>query len=196
MSHPVVRFFSAVPFFLALSPMAMAASPGTPPQGRQTVADFAASYAANGVTNVSATAQEVSCYSPELTYFGALSPSQGYLDGGMSPCNGEATTGEDLGPYPTQDTANPPMRVKDHSESDLRYDPTNADHLIGQSKWAVSAEGYNHLLGFYESFDGGSTWPVQGHVPGYEGWVDATDPVGAFDPWGNFYSLVLSYQFY
>jgi hypothetical protein len=26
----------------------------------------------------------------------------------------------------------------------------------------VSAEGYNHLLGFYESFDGGRTWPVQG----------------------------------
>ncbi len=57
-------------------------------------------------------------------------------------------------------------------------------HLIGQSKWFVSAEGYNHLLGFYESWDGGATWPVQGHVPGYEGWTDNTDPVGAFDPWG------------
>ena len=55
----------------------------------------------------------------------------------------------------------------------------------------VNAEGYNHLLGFYESFDGGATWPVQGHVPGYEGWTDNTDPVGAFDPLGNFYSLVL-----
>ena len=60
----------------------------------------------------------------------------------------------------------------------------------------MNAEGYNHLLGFYESFDGGATWPVQGHVPGYEGWTDNTDPVGAFDPWGNFYSLVLPYQFY
>ena len=60
----------------------------------------------------------------------------------------------------------------------------------------VNGEGYNHLLGFYESFDGGKTWPVQGHVPGYEGWTDNTDPVGAFDPWGNFYSLVLPYQFY
>ncbi|MDP9344728.1 MAG: hypothetical protein M3P44_03220 [Actinomycetota bacterium] len=29
-----------------------------------------------------------------------------------------------------------------------------------------------------------------------EGWTDNTDPVGAFDPWGNFYSLVLPYQFY
>ena len=48
----------------------------------------------------------------------------------------------------------------------------------------------------WRSFDGGKTWPVQGHVPGYEGWTDNTDPVGAFDPWGNFYSLVLPYQFY
>jgi hypothetical protein len=39
------------------------------------------------------------------------------------------------------------------------------------------------------------TWPVQGHVPGYEGWTDNTDPVGAFDPWGNFYSLILPYVF-
>jgi hypothetical protein len=62
--------------------------------------------------------------------------------------------------------------------------------------WFVNAEGYNHLLGFYESTDGGVSWPVQGHVPGYEGWTDNTDPVGAFDPYGNFYSLVLAYNFY
>jgi hypothetical protein len=195
MSHSVVRLLAALPAFLAFSPFAMSGS-GHPPQGRQSDAQFAASYAASGVTNVSATAQKVSCYAPELTYFGRLMASQGYLDPGMSRCDGGATTDEDLGPYPTQNVANPPMRVKDHSESDLRYDPTNPYHLIGQSKWAISAEGYNHLLGFYESFDGGSTWPVQGHVPGYEGWVDNTDPVGAFDPWGNFYSLVLAYQFY
>jgi hypothetical protein len=119
----------------------------------------------------------------------------------MSACTG-ATTGEDLGPYPTQTGSNPgnpaatPMLVKDHSESDIRVDPTNSSHLIGQSKWFVSAEGYNHLLGFYESWDGGKSWPVQGHVPGYEGWTDNTDPVGAFDRWGNFYSLVLPYQFF
>jgi hypothetical protein len=159
-----------------------------PPQGTQTDAGFAASYATNGVTNVSATTQKVSCYAPELTYFDALTAADGYLDGGMSPCNGAATTGEDV--------RNPAMRVKDHSESDIRVDPTNPMHLIGQSKWAVSAEGYNHLNGFYESFDGGVSWPIQGHVPGYEGWTDNTDPVGAFDPWGNFYSLVLAYQFY
>ena len=60
----------------------------------------------------------------------------------------------------------------------------------------MNAEGYNHLNGFYESFDGGATWPAQGHVPGYEGWTDNTDPVGAFDPYGNFYSLLLPYNFY
>jgi hypothetical protein len=167
-----------------------------PPQGYQSDATFAASVTTKGVVNVSATTQRVSCYAPETLYLDALSPADGYLDGGGSPCAGAATTGEDLGPYPTQDVAHPALRVKDHSESDLRIDPTNPSHLIGQSKWAVNAEGYNHLLGFYESFDGGATWPVQGHVPGYEGWTDNTDPVGAFDPWGNFYSLVLPYQFY
>jgi hypothetical protein len=167
-----------------------------PSQMAQSDTAFAASYALNGVANVSATTKRVSCYAPEVTYFEKLSATDGYLDGGMSTCGGAATTGEDLGPYATQDVANAPMRVKDHSESDIRVDPTDPDHLIGQSKWAISAEGYNHLNGFYESFDGGATWPVQGHVPGYEGWADNTDPVGAFDPWGNFYSLLLPYQFY
>jgi hypothetical protein len=196
MTYRAAPALLATSLLLVFSPNAMAGQPSDPPQGRQTIPQFAGSYAAHGVTNISATAQGVSCYAPELTYFGRLSANQGYLDGGMSRCNGSATTGEDLGPHPTQDVVNPPMRVKDHSESDLRYDPTDSNHLIGQSKWAISAEGYNHLLGFYESFDGGTTWPVQGHVPGYEGWVDNTDPVGAFDPWGNFYSLVLAYQFY
>src|SRR5262249_43068043 len=106
---------------------------------------------------------------------------------------------EDVGPYATQDAvgaANAVLAVKDHSESDIRVDPTDPNHVIGQSKWIVNAENYNHLLGFYESFDGGQTWPVQGHVPGYEGWTDDTDPVGAFDPFGNFYSLLLGYNFY
>jgi hypothetical protein len=74
-------------------------------------------------------------------------------------------------------------------------DPSNPNHLIGQTKWFVSAEGYNHLLGFYESFDGGKTWSVQGHVPGYEGFTDNTDPVGAFDAFGNYHALLLPYQF-
>jgi hypothetical protein len=37
---------------------------------------------------------------------------------------------------------------------------------------------------------------VQGHVPGYEGYTDNTDPVGAFDRWGNYYQATLPYQFY
>jgi hypothetical protein len=161
-------------------------------------AAFAASYGVNGVASGLATTERISCYRPEVAYFDALSALEGYPNGGGSVCPG-ATTGESLGPYPTQDAAgaaNPPMLVKDHSESDMRVDPTNANHLIGQSKWIVNAEGYNHLNGFYESFDGGQSWPTQGHVPGYEGWTDNTDPVGAFDPFGNFYSLVLAYNFY
>ncbi len=170
----------------------------------QTNASYAASYAAGSVTNTSATSGQVSCYRPEVPYFVSNGPNDGYT--GMSPCPGSgATTGEDTGaaaPYPTQVGSNPgypaasPMLAKDYSESDIRVDPTNPMHLIGSSKWFVSAEGYNHLLGFYESFDGGKTWTHAGHIPGYEGWTDNTDPVGAFDGFGNYYEFILPYQFY
>jgi BNR repeat protein len=166
-----------------------------PPQGFQSDAAFAASYGTRKVSSVAATTQRVSCYTPEVLYGGSLGPSQGYPDGGSTPCAGAATTGELLGPFPSQDVSNPPLRVKDFSESDLHVDPTNPQHLIGVSKWFVNVEGYNHLTGFYESYDGGATWPQQGHIPGYEGWTDNSDPVGAFDPWGNFYAVVLPYMF-
>jgi hypothetical protein len=192
-----------VPAVVAMTVAAAPASAGAaPPQGTQTDPSYAASYAANHVSNVDATSRPVSCYRPEVPYFVSDGPANGYT--GMSPCPG-ATTGEDTGaagPYPTQVGSNPgypaggPMLVKDHSESDIRVDPTNPRHLIGSSKWFVSAEGYNHLLGFYESFDGGASWPVSGHIPGYEGWTDNTDPVGAFDGFGNYYSLILPYQFF
>ena len=161
----------------------------------QSDAAFAASYWQKGVTNVSATTQRTSCYAPEVEYL-AGDGYPGYADGGGSLCAGRVNTGEDVGPFAQQDVTNDVLLVKDHSESDIRVDPTNAMHLIGQSKWFVNAQGYNHLLGFYESFDGGLTWNIQGHIPGYEGWTDNTDPVGAFDQWGNFYSLVLPYMFY
>src|SRR6266480_5847607 len=166
-----------------------------PPQGFQSDSAFAGSYAARAVTGVPATTQRVSCYTPEVLYAGSLSPSQGYPDGGSTPCAGAATTGELIGPFGTQNVANSPLRVKDFSESDLHVDPTNPQHLIAVSKWFVNVEGYNHLTGFFESYDGGLSWPQQGHVPGYEGWTDNSDPVGAFDPWGNFYAVLLPYMF-
>ncbi|MDX6472884.1 MAG: hypothetical protein QOK22_1700 [Gaiellaceae bacterium] len=182
---------------------ALGAGVGVVPQGVQTDKAYAQSVQKRGVTNVFATTQRISCYRPEVSATAWNNgPALGYS--GESACPG-ATTGEDTGaaaPYATQRGSNPgypmsaPQLVKDHSESDIRVDPTNPNHLIGSSKWFVSAEGYNHLLGFYESFDGGKTWPTQGHVPGYEGWTDNTDPVGAFDSWGNYYSFVLGYQFF
>jgi hypothetical protein len=184
------------------TPIYLLASLATsPPVLAQSDDAYAASYLTNGVKNVFATSQKISCYRPEVPYPDSLT-GNGYT--GMTTCPG-ATTGEDIGataPYPSQVGSNPgypangPMLVKNHSESDLRVDPTNPKHLIGTSKWAVSAEGYNHLLGFFESFDGGATWPYQGHIPGYEGWTDNTDPVGAFDTYGNFYALILPYEFY
>jgi len=178
----------------ATATLVIATRAAAPTPAAQSDASFAASYAIAGVTNVSATTARVSCYAPEVTYMYALLPDDGYPGGGMSRCPG-ATTGEQIQGFATQDVSNDVMLVKDKSESDLRVDPQNPRHIIGTSKWFVSAEGYNHLLGFYESWDGGRTWPVQGHVPGYEGWTDNTDPVGAFDPWGNFYVLLLPYEF-
>jgi hypothetical protein len=190
------RFATAAGTALVALLVAVAAS-GAPPQGTQNNDTFRDSYGTHGVRNVWATTDQVSCYAPEVPYATALGEDDGYPGGGETPCPG-ATTGEQTFGFDTQDvktTAQDAKLVKDKSESDIRVDPNNPQHLIGQSKWFVSAEGYNHLLGFYESWDGGQTWPVQGHVPGYEGWTDNTDPVGAFDPWGNFYSLVLPYVF-
>jgi hypothetical protein len=180
------------------SKAALGSGVGNIRQGTQTNTAYASS--ANNVTNVDATTQKTSCYTPEVPYAQNNSPNDGYS--GESDCNNAANTGENLGPYPTQVGSNPgypaktPKLVKDHSESDIRVDPSNPMHLIGSSKWVVSPEGYNHLLGFYESFDGGKTWPTQGHIPGYEGWTDDTDPVGAFDGFGNYYELILGYQFF
>src|SRR4051794_4552098 len=86
-----------------------------PAQGTQSDASFASSFAAKSVRNVSATSQRISCYRPEVAVEWRLDPAQGYLDGGLTPCPG-ATTGEDLGPYPTQDAAgaaNGVFRAKD-----------------------------------------------------------------------------------
>jgi hypothetical protein len=96
-----------------------------PPQGFQSDADFASSFAAHAVSAVPATTQRVSCYTPEVLYQGSLTPSQGFPDGGSTLCAGAANTGELIGPFPTQDVANPPLRVKDFSESDLHVDPAN-----------------------------------------------------------------------
>ncbi len=169
--------------------------------GTQTDTAYAQSFWSSGVKNVFATTQ-TSCYRPEVPYTANAGPNDGFS--GETACPG-ATTGEDTGataPYATQVGSNPGFATgpsslaKNHSESDIRVDPTDPTHLIGSVKWFASAEGYNHVLGFYESFDGGATWPVQGHIPGYEGWTDNTDPVGAFDGFGNYYELILPYQFF
>src|SRR5258708_1940488 len=105
------------------------------PQGPQSDASYIASFAAHTVTNVFATTQKTSCFTPEVPYFTSNGPNDGYT--GMSECKGAATTGEALGSYPTQAGSNPgypastPMLVKDHSESDIRVDPRDPMHLIG-----------------------------------------------------------------
>ncbi len=175
---------------------------GNVPQALQSDSAYAGSFKSHSVSNVFVTSQQVSCYRPEVPLDANNGPNDGYT--GEAACPG-ATTGEDTGavaPYPTQAGSESPypaatsMLVTDHSESDIRVDPTNQNHVIASSKWFTSAEGYNHLVGFYESWDGGKTWPVMGHVPGYEGFTDNTDPVGAFDAFGNYYQATLPYQFF
>jgi hypothetical protein len=201
------RLVAAAVALFALCPASLraasAADPGVGslPQGTQTDSAYAASYRLAGVTNVFVTSRQVSCYRPEVPIPWNGGPNDGYT--GEVPCPG-ATTGEDTGAsaYATQAGSMPgypasgPMLVTDHSESDIRVDPTNPNHIIGSSKWFTGAEGYNHLLGFYESWDGGKSWPVMGHVPGYEGFTDNTDPTGAFDAFGNYYEALLPYQFF
>ena len=198
----VVALFAISPVFThPASASALDPGVGNVPQGTQLDSAYAASDRLRGVTNVFVTSRQVSCYRPEVPIPWNGGPNDGYT--GEVPCPG-ATTGEDTGAtmYPSQAGSMPgypasgPMLVTDHSESDIRVDPTNPHHVIGSSKWFTGAEGYNHLLGFYESWDGGKTWPVQGHVPGYEGYTDNTDPAGAFDMWGNYYQALLPYQFY
>jgi len=66
---------------------------GVVPQGTQSGASYAASFAAAKVTNVDATSGQVSCYRPEDPYFAKDGPNDGYT--GMSPCPASgATTGE------------------------------------------------------------------------------------------------------
>ena len=195
-------FSLALPVLVTVAySVAPATASASAQSGPRTQSDsaYASSFGANSVRNVFATSQKTSCYRPEVNYAVNNGPNDGF--DGETACPG-SNTGENTGPYPTQVGSNagfatgPAALVKNHSESDIRVDPTNPAHLIGSVKWFVSAEGYNHLLGFYESFDGGLTWPVQGHIPGYEGWTDNTDPVGAFDGYGNYYELILPYQFF
>ena len=207
--HPFALLIGfAIPVSLGLAPgFASSASVtldpgiGNIPQGTQSDQAYSDSFTTNRVTNVFVTTQQVSCYRPEVPFAVSNGPNDGYT--GEVSCPG-AKTNEDIGtvPYPSQTGSQPgypatePKLATDHSESDIRVDPTNPNHLIGSTKWFASPEGYNHLVGFYESFDGGKTWPTMGHVPGYEGFTDNTDPVGAFDAYGNYYQALLPYQFF
>src|SRR5713226_8449459 len=85
-------------------------------------------------------------------------------------------------------------RANDFSESDLAVDPTNPNHIVGMSKAFFSPKDYLFRLVWYDSTDGGKNWK-SGILPGYEGWMDTTDPTVAFDSQGNLYALVLPFNF-
>ena len=112
---------------------------GNVPQGTQSDQAYRDSFAANGVTNVFVTSQQVSCYRPEVPLLVSNGPNDGYT--GEVPCPG-ATTHEETGgdrPYSTQVGSQPPYPaaepklVTDRSESDIRVDPLDPNHLIRHS---------------------------------------------------------------
>src|SRR5262249_40215836 len=125
-THAVTMLMSVMRRIGALAALCVgvgtaSAHAAAPPQGYQSVAAFAGSYAARHVTSVTATTQKVSCYAPEVLVLLGLTPAEGFPQGGGTPCPGP-TTGESVGPYATQDVKSPALLVKDHSESDLRID--------------------------------------------------------------------------
>ncbi len=84
--------------------------------------------------------------------------------------------------------------ANDKSESDLAVDPTNPMHIVAMSKFFFSPKDYLFRLGWYDSQDGGKHWS-SGLLPGYDQWMDTTDPTIAFDSAGNLYALVLPFNF-
>src|SRR5258708_14442861 len=98
--------FGTTLFVAVVVPGMAGASSSAVPQGTQSDSAYAASYAANHVRTVDATAQQISCYRPEAPYFTTNGSVHGYT--GMTSCPG-STTGENTGttPYPTQLASNP-----------------------------------------------------------------------------------------
>src|SRR2546425_2387598 len=99
------RTSSAIAVACAATALTIGTRAAAPTPATQSDASFAASFATAGVTNVSATTERVSCYAPEVAYLDALSATDGYPGGGMTPCTG-ATTGEQTQGFVTQDVSN------------------------------------------------------------------------------------------
>src|SRR5260370_23332168 len=135
--EPVIRFLFSLAIAVLLatsygdSPRAASVGPGVGniPQGTQTNDAFRNSFAANHVPNVFATTQQVSCYTPEVPFTVSDGPADWYS--GQTPCNGAATTREDLGPYTSQQRSNAgfpqtsPRLSHNHPTSHIHVDPPN-----------------------------------------------------------------------
>src|SRR5713101_9944582 len=100
--HPFALLIGiVVPVSFGLAPgLVSSASVGLEPgigkvqQGTQSDQAYSDSFAANHVTNVFVTSQQVSCYRPEVPFPVGNGPNDGYT--GELPCPG-ATTHEDIG---------------------------------------------------------------------------------------------------
>src|SRR5258708_21653055 len=120
---------------MGVAPRSVAQLVPSPPQGTQTDAAFADSFKSNHVTNVFATTQKISCYTPEVPYAGNLGPTNGYTGG--TPCNGGANTSEDPRTYLTPKILNLTQLGKKHSKTGLRVGTPHFHHLIWHSQMCV-----------------------------------------------------------
>src|SRR5438309_1378464 len=75
------------------------------PQKTQTSTAYANSFTSNHVTNVFATTQQTSCYTPEVPYAVSDGPNDNYSD--ESSYSNTTTTNKNPNPYPTQISSNP-----------------------------------------------------------------------------------------
>ena len=78
---PALVFALCLIAAFSTSPAAASAGPGvgTVPQGTQTDTAYANSFKAARVTNVDATTQKTSCFTPEVPYFAKLAAGVGEL---------------------------------------------------------------------------------------------------------------------
>src|SRR5258708_36779315 len=104
LSTVLKRFHPTLLLLMTLAPRSVAQLVPPPPQGTQTDAAFADSFKSNHVTNVFATTQKISCYTPEVPYAGNLVRPNGYTAG--TPRHSGAKKGEDPRPYPTPNKLN------------------------------------------------------------------------------------------
>jgi len=97
---------------------------------------------------------------------------------GETPLQRQRNTGEESGPYRTQNSRTVHPR-ETTTAVDLRVDPHQSEPLIGQTKMVCAPRVY-HLLGFYNRSTAARVGRLRSHVPGFEGCHRTTPSLSSF----------------